>query len=46
MISHYFGIFEAMYHWEENDSVVQFLEDYSIKHCVAVGKRHCQRPFV
>ena len=20
MISHYFGIFEAMYHWEENDS--------------------------
>ena len=22
MISHYFGIFEAMYHWEENDSPV------------------------
>ena len=22
MISHYFGIFEAMYHWEENDSGV------------------------
>ena len=21
MISHYFGIFEAMYHWEENDSL-------------------------
>ena len=22
MISHYFGIFEAMYHWEENDSLI------------------------
>ena len=32
MISHYFGIFEAMYHWEENDSYmggreIKFLSD-------------------
>ena len=26
MISHYFGIFEAMYHWEENDSTVITLQ--------------------
>ena len=29
MISHYFGIFEAMYHWEENDSTMT-------RHCVTI----------
>ena len=38
MISHYFGIFEAMYHWEENDSALKTLSEGKLEGIGGIGR--------